>query len=321
MTKLVPINWNRIEDQIDLDVWNRLTANFWLPEKVPLAEDIQSWRTMTPDEQTLIKRVFAGLTLLDTIQGTVGAVSMIEDAVTPHEEAVLTYIAMNESVHAKSYSSIFTTLCSTVEIDEAFEWSENNEYMQYKANRIYEFFEKNENPWTKKSASVLLESFLFFSGFYAPYYFAARSKITNTADIISLILRDESLHQYFISMKYQQTLNNSGLSDEEKAQIRDDVYELVEDLMENEEKYTESLYDSLNLTRDVKAYLKYNANRALMALGYDTLYPRDLCEFDTSIKAALDPTGQSNHDFFSGAGSSYVMVDLSEEMDDEDWDF
>ena len=29
------INWNKIEDDKDLDVWNRLTANFWLPEKVP----------------------------------------------------------------------------------------------------------------------------------------------------------------------------------------------------------------------------------------------------------------------------------------------
>ena len=49
-------------------------------------------------------RVFTGLTLLDTIQGTVGAVSLIPDAITPHEEAVYTNIAFMESVHAKSYS-------------------------------------------------------------------------------------------------------------------------------------------------------------------------------------------------------------------------
>ncbi len=58
-------------------------------------------------------RVFTGLTLLDTIQGTVGAVSLIPDALTPHEEAVYTNIAFMESVHAKSYSNIFSTLCST----------------------------------------------------------------------------------------------------------------------------------------------------------------------------------------------------------------
>ena len=25
------INWNRIEDDKDLEVWDRLTGNFWLP--------------------------------------------------------------------------------------------------------------------------------------------------------------------------------------------------------------------------------------------------------------------------------------------------
>ncbi len=45
------INWNRIEDDKDLEVWNRLTGNFWLPEKVPLSNDIPSWATLKPAEQ------------------------------------------------------------------------------------------------------------------------------------------------------------------------------------------------------------------------------------------------------------------------------
>ena len=115
-----PVNWNKIQDSVDLDVWNRLTANFWLPEKIALSNDIQSWELLTTEEKTLSKRVFTGLTMLDTIQGTVGAVSLIADARTQHEEAVLTNISFMESVHAKSYSSIFSTLCSTEEIDDAF---------------------------------------------------------------------------------------------------------------------------------------------------------------------------------------------------------
>ena len=34
------INWNRVVDPVDDDVWDRLTGNFWLPEKVPLSNDI-----------------------------------------------------------------------------------------------------------------------------------------------------------------------------------------------------------------------------------------------------------------------------------------
>src|SRR5690625_193057 len=82
---------------------------------------------MTPQEQLATMRVFTGLTLLDTIQGTVGAISLLPDAETMHEEAVYTNIAFMESVHAKSYSNIFMTLASTPQINEAFRWSEENE--------------------------------------------------------------------------------------------------------------------------------------------------------------------------------------------------
>src|SRR5690625_5732095 len=77
-------------------------------------------------------QVFTGLTLLDTVQGTVGAISLIPDAVTPHEEAVYTNIAFMESVHAKSYSQIFSTLANTQQIDEAFHWGATNEQLQKK---------------------------------------------------------------------------------------------------------------------------------------------------------------------------------------------
>lgn len=107
LTRVQAVNWNKIEDDKDLEVWNRLTSNFWLPEKVPLSNDISSWGTLNAYERQLTIRVFTGLTLLDTIQNTVGAPTLMPDAVTPHEEAVLSNISFMEAVHARSYSSIF----------------------------------------------------------------------------------------------------------------------------------------------------------------------------------------------------------------------
>ena len=202
------INWNRIQDDKDVDVWNRLVNNFWLPEKVPLSNDVQSWATLTPDEQQLTMRVFTGLTLLDTIQGTVGAVSLIPDALTPHEEAVYTNIAFMESVHAKSYSSIFSTLASTKEIDEAFRWSTENENLQKKAQIVMDYYQ-GDDPLKRKVASTLLESFLFYSGFYLPMYWSSRAKLTNTADLIRLIIRDEAVHGYYIGYKFQKGLEKA----------------------------------------------------------------------------------------------------------------
>ena len=305
------INWNAVEDEVDLAVWNRLTSNFWLPEKVAISNDVKSWQTLTPEEQKLTMRVFTGLTLLDTMQATSGAIRLMPDARTPHEEAVLTNIAFMESVHAKSYSSIFSTLCSTKEIDEAFRWSEENEHLRKKAEIVEHIYEHGM-PFERKIASTLLESFLFYSGFYLPMYWSSRAKLTNTADVIRLIIRDEAVHGYYIGYKFQQ----AGGPDS-PAQV-DYAYWLLDKLYENEVKYTEELYDGTGLTEDVKKFLRYNANKALMNLGLDPLFPRSETDVDPSILAALSLESES-HDFFSGSGSSYV-IGKREETEDGDWD-
>ena len=37
------VNWNRLQDEKDLEVWNRVTQNFWLPENIPVSNDLPSW--------------------------------------------------------------------------------------------------------------------------------------------------------------------------------------------------------------------------------------------------------------------------------------
>ncbi|WP_291527020.1 class 1b ribonucleoside-diphosphate reductase subunit beta [Bifidobacterium sp. UBA744] len=317
INRVSAINWNRLEDDKDLEVWDRLTGNFWLPEKVPISNDIPVWQTMSDAEHTLTMRVFTGLTLLDTIQGTVGAVSLIPDALTPHEEAVYTNIAFMESVHAKSYSSIFSTLCSTAEINEAFAWSEENEFLQNKARIVLDYYE-GDNPLKRKVASTLLESFLFYSGFYLPMHFSSHAKLTNTADVIRLIIRDEAVHGYYIGYKYQKGLER--VSQSVRDEMRSYTYDLLNELYDNEVEYTESLYDPVGLSDDVEKFLRYNGNKALMNLGYPALFPAEICDVNPAILSALSPNADENHDFFSGSGSSYVMG-KAVETDDDDWNF
>ena len=312
-----PVNWNKIEDPVDLDVWNRLTQNFWMPEKVPISNDVQSWGTLRENERWLTMRVFTGLTMLDTIQGTIGAMSLMPDARTPHEEAVITNIAFMESVHAKSYSSVFSTLCSTKEIDEAFRWSEDNPYLQKKAEIVLGYY-RGDDPLKRKVASTLLESFLFYSGFYLPMHWSSRAKLTNTADLIRLIIRDEATHGYYIGYKFQQGYNEA--SPERQEELKSYTYDLLLELYENEIKYTADLYDEINLTSDVKKFLHYNGNKALMNLGFDPLFPKDESDVSPAILSSLSPSSDENHDFFSGSGSSYV-IGKHESTTDDDWDF
>lgn len=314
---LRPINWNRVADEKDLEVWLRLTANFWLPEKVPLSNDLPAWRQLTADERQLTMRVFTGLTMLDTVQATVGEISQIQDARTEHEEAVYTNIAFMQSIHARSYSSVFSTLCSSPEIDAAYQWAIGNDLLQQRCKTVLRHY-VGTDPLKRKAASTLLSSLLLYAGFYLPLHFAARGKLTNTADMVRLILRDKAVHGYYSGYKYQRGLETLT-ADGRRAQS-DFVHGLLDELYELELAYSGDLYAGTGLEEGVFAFVRYNANKALMNLGYPAPFDAAETQVSAEILAALTPGADENHDFFSGSGSSYV-IGKAERTSDDDWAF
>ncbi|ETJ30754.1 Ribonucleoside-diphosphate reductase, beta subunit, partial [human gut metagenome] len=49
---------------------------------------------------------------------------------------------------------------------------------QRKAKIILDYY-RGDDPEKRKVASTMLESFLFYSGFYAPMYWSSHAKLTN----------------------------------------------------------------------------------------------------------------------------------------------
>ena len=58
-------------------------GEFLVARKGAALERLPSWATLRTEEQALTIRVFTGLTLLDTLQNTVGAPALMADAITP----------------------------------------------------------------------------------------------------------------------------------------------------------------------------------------------------------------------------------------------
>ena len=310
------INWTAIDDQIDKATWEKLTEQFWLDTRIPLSNDLDDWRELDDKHRWVVGHVFGGLTLLDTLQSQDGMASLRKDTRTQHEMAVLNNIQFMESIHAKSYSSIFSTLNTPDEIDEIFDWSDSEEFLQNKAIRIRNLYHDDDHPLKKKIANVFLETFLFYSGFFTPLYYLGHNKLPNVAEIIKLILRDESVHGTYIGYKFQLGYNQMG--DNEQQEIKDWMYNFLYELYENEEKYTHLVYDQVGWTDEVLTFIRYNANKALMNLGQDPLFP-DTAEDVNPIVMNGISTSTANHDFFSQVGNGYLLGNV-EAMNDSDYD-
>lgn len=313
------VNWNRPDDDFTMTFWNQNIMQFWTDDEIPLSDDKMSWIELSQAERDTYKKVLGGLTLLDTVQGGIGMPKIMEHVDGLQRKAVLGFMGMMEQIHAKSYSSIFTTLAATEEIDNIFKWVESNQHLQTKASIISHYYQNIETPkdlYMAMVASVFLESYLFYSGFFYPLFLAGQGKMTSSGEIIDLIVRDESIHGLYVGVLAQEVYQQ--LSESEQVAVREELFSLLDTLHQNEVAYTESLYTAIGLSEDVLAYVRYNANKALMNLGLDPLFPEE--EVNPIVLNGIR-THTKQHDFFSKKGNGYVRTIHVEPLKDDDFRF
>ena len=312
------VNWNVEDDNFTQAFWEQNVKQFWLPEEISVSKDVKVWSQLSESEKNLYKKVLGGLTLLDTKQANNGIPSMMSLTDNLQRKAVLSFMGTMEEIHAKSYSSIFTTLLSIPEINEIFEWIETEPTLQKKAELVlaqYENTKDKEGLYMSMATSVFLESFLFYSGFFYPLFLAGQGKMTASGEIISLILRDESLHGKYIGLLAQEIF--ASFSEDKKLELTNKVITILESLMQNEIDYTNTIYKDTGLEEEVINFLKYNANRALENLGFDNKY--EVAPVNPIVLNGLS-TETKTHDFFSTKGNGY-QKGIYESLTDDDFVF
>lgn len=314
------INWNEPNHQFYDDIYVKQVEQFWLPEEIPVSDDKSIWDTLEPKIKEAYERILAGLTLLDTEQ-TVGITKVGDKSNNLFIKSILTLFAGFETIHARSYSTIFQTLCTTDRIDELFDWVENTKELQNKVAMIintYESIEDRESLFMSMVGSLCLEGICFYSGFFLPLWLSGQGKMVNSGEIINLILRDEKLHTVGVGFFAKELY--AEFSDEKKIELKEKALKMIKDVYLAELEYSKVLYKDLDFIDDVKTYLEYNVNYALSCLNYEPMF--DVTENDVnSIVMNGYSTETKTHDFFSTKGNGYIKTTKVEELNDEDFEF
>ncbi|AAX92321.1 ribonucleotide reductase of class Ib (aerobic), beta subunit [Staphylococcus phage Twort] len=320
---LEAVNWNE-EDEMANNFWELATTSFWLPEDFDISRDVSSWNKLTDIEKDTYKKVLAGLTGLDTKQSVEGMSLIAHHEPRTRFAQVYTAFDFYESIHAKSYSHIFTTLLLNKETNYLLnEWVEQEPHLKKKAQYIGYFYEKLEQPnpstfdrYMAKVASAFLESALFYSGFYYPLLLSGQGVMVQSGTTIYKITQDEAYHG--VGVGYTAQLDYQELTEEEQSKADALMYELLEVLYENEVSYSHMLYDKLGLTEDVIRYVQYNFNRALANLGFDDYFNPE--PFNPIVNNQTNVDKLSNADFFS-TKNDYKRSMNTKDLKDEDFKF
>ena len=145
---------------------------------------------------------------------------------------------------------------------------------------------------------------------------AGQGKLTASGEIINLIIRDESIHGVYVGLIAQELYGQ--LTPEEQEKATHERLELLNTLYENELEYTQDLYQQIGLVDEVNKFIRYNANKACMNLGYEPVYPSE--PINPIVENGMK-TDTKNHDFFSVKGNGYVKATKVEPLTDEDFIF
>ncbi|WP_323847861.1 MAG: class 1b ribonucleoside-diphosphate reductase subunit beta [Phytoplasma sp.] len=331
-------NWNEFEDEYTQHFYEQNLSQFWRPEDISLQSDLHIWQKLSPQEKEAYSRNLLILTFLDTYQGDIGMPTILRSCLPweHQKKATLNFMgAMENAVHAKSYSNIFMTFLNKKDIKKLFKWGENQQNVQNILKKIVDIYEELEQnilqhkihslelnnekiniiKWKAMVASVFLETWLFYCGFYYPLYFYGQGMLMQAGEMINLIIRDESVHGAYIGRLAKELYYD--FSKEQQVDLEKWLHSLLDELYQEQTNLTSIMYKTVGLVDDVNAFVRYNANKALLSLGFAQKFPYEA--INPVIINGLN-TETKTMDNFSMKGNGYQKM-VSESIKDEDFYF
>lgn len=288
-------NWNTVEDQVDRSAWARLNDIIYEPRRVPIRKDRDEFLHLPKTEQTMLLHSFGSLALSSTLQMKVAISEIKQDSDNSEEAAVYNALQYLESINNKAYSYALAELSDSKKQNDAYEWANQNPYLQKKMKLLNTVYQSG-NPIQKKAAHVFLSTGLYHSSFFGPLYLFGQHKLPRTAELIKYALRITTLSGIYTGIKFRRDFFK--LSEKEQENIHDWVYNLSDSLYDNELYHINLLYSHTGLEEEVEHYIHYTLNKALMNLGQEPKYPENVETLDPILTTGLMESAMIEDFFF-----------------------
>jgi ribonucleoside-diphosphate reductase beta chain len=253
--------------------WKTQQAIHWIPDEVPLAEDVQDWnKKLSDEERNLLTQIFRFFTQAD--------ICVCEDAYLdkyirifkPTEiRMMLTAFANIETIHIAAYSY----LLDTIGMPEV----EYKAFMKYQAMKDKYDFMGTFSTDTKEDIALSLAAFgafqeglALFASFAMLLNFPRFNKMKGMSQIVTWSIRDETLHcENMIKLFKTFVKENKEIwTDELKAKI----YDIAIKTVEHEDAFIDLAFEQGGVegmtAEDIKLYIRYIADRRLLQLGLKT---------------------------------------------------
>lgn len=259
------------------DAWLTQQRIHWLPEEVPLADDVKNWqRDLSDAERNLLTQIFRFFTQAD-VEVNNCYMKHYSQVFQPTEiQMMLSAFSNMETIHIAAYSHLLDTIGMPETEYSAFlkykEMKDKYDYMQQFGTST-----KADIAKTLAVFGAFTEGLQLFASFAILLNFPRNGKMRGMGQIVSWSVRDESLHTLSIIKLFKTFIDeNPEIWNED---FQRDLYVACSTIVDHEDAFIDLAFELgsvQGLTAEtVKKYIRYIADRRLSQLGLQPIYKEE----------------------------------------------
>jgi ribonucleoside-diphosphate reductase beta chain len=256
------------------EAWLTQQRIHWLPEEVPLADDVKDWnRNLTKQEKNLLTQIFRFFVQSD-VEVNNCYMSHYARVFQPTEvRMMLAAFASMETVHIAAYSY----LLDTIGIPE----TEYSAFLRYKEMKDkYDYMQRFGSSTPTEIAKTLAvfggftEGVQLFASFAILLNFPRFNKMKGMGQIVAWSARDESLHTRSIIRLFRAFIDENKQIWTES--LKREITESCATIVAHEEAFIDLAFELGGVEGleggDVKGYIRYTADHRLTQLGLTPIF-------------------------------------------------
>jgi len=268
-------NFKPFEYTWAFEAWKMQQQTHWLPEEVPMSDDIRDWKNkLTTAEKNLCTQIFKLFTQMD-IEVNDCYMQRYANIFQPVEiKMMLSAFSSMETIHVVAYSHLVETLGMPDDIyTEFLKYKE----MKDKCDYLHQFKHDTKEgiALTLAAFGAFTEGMQLFASFIILLNFTRFGKMKGMGQIITWSVRDETLHCLSIIRLFHEFVNEFPEIDLDI--LHQSIKKIAQEMVSNEDKFVDLAFEIdggvEGLSADeVKLYIRYIADRRLIQLGVEPIF-------------------------------------------------
>ncbi|VAV92880.1 Ribonucleotide reductase of class Ia (aerobic), beta subunit [hydrothermal vent metagenome] len=256
------------------DAWLTQQRIHWLPEEVPMADDVKDWNMkITEGEKHLLMQIFRFFTQADVEVNNCYMRHYTQVFKPTEVQMMLAAFSNMETIHVAAYSHLLDTLGIPESEYEAFlqykEMKDKYDYMQ-----IWGVDSKADIAKTLAVFGGFTEGLQLFASFAILMNFPRFNKMKGMGQIITWSVRDETLHtNSIIQLFHTFVQENPEIWTDE---LQDELTEACKTIVRHEDAFIDLAFEMGDIegltAQEVKEYIRYIADRRLTQLNLSPVY-------------------------------------------------